>query len=193
MSVPPPLDPLPPAAPPAPAPVARGWWSRHWKWAVPLIALLLGLLLLASIAVFFFGIASMTKSSEPYRHGVATAQHDARVRAALGDPVKDGFMPSGSINTTNGSGQAEFSVSLSGPRGTGTLYIEAERHAGQWHYSTLQVAPDDGSEAIVLLEEQADAGGEWETDAESDPEMDAEPQDAAADADVQAAQEAPAQ
>jgi len=182
MSTPPP--PLPNSPSPLPSPdtaaagtpplvVRRGWWSRHWKWAVPLLVMVLGAMLLASIAVFVLGIARVTKSSEPYRVGLMAAQLDQRVIDALGAPVKDGIMPSGSISTSNGTGSANFSVSLHGARGNGTLYIEAERHAGEWHYTTLQVLPDAG-EAIPLLEDVApdeeDAG---ETDAESDSDADA--------------------
>ncbi|WP_254459979.1 cytochrome c oxidase assembly factor Coa1 family protein [Xanthomonas sacchari] len=153
MSSPPPLPgtPGPTSAMASPA-AKRGWWARHWKWAVPLIALVLGALLLASIAVFVLGLARVTKASEPYRVGVMAAQHDPRVAAALGAPIKDGIMPSGSISTSGaGNGNASLSVSLHGSRANGTLYIEAERHAGEWHYTTLQVLPDAG-EAIPLLD-----------------------------------------
>lgn len=177
MSTPPPFPETPATAPPAPPvppppPAKRGWWARHWKWAVPLLALLLGALLLASIAVFVVGIASVTKSSEPYRVGLTGAKVDARVIAALGAPIEDGIMPSGSISTSNGSGSAKLNVSLHGSRGNGTLYIEAERHAGEWHYTTLKVVPDVG-EAISLLHDDANTDEIGETDAESDPEMDA--------------------
>jgi Fungal protein of unknown function (DUF1783). len=188
MSTPPPFPETPataPPAPPAPAPAKRGWWSRHWKWAVPLLALLLGALLLASIAVFVIGIASVTKSSEPYRIGLVGAKVDPRVVAALGEPIEDGIMPSGSISTSNGSGSAQLNVSLHGSRGNGTLYIEAERHAGEWHYTTLKVVPDVG-EAISLLHDDADTEEIGETDAESDPEMDAT-DDVQTDADPAAA------
>ncbi|MCC4597769.1 cytochrome c oxidase assembly factor 1 family protein [Xanthomonas campestris pv. phormiicola] len=174
MSTPPPLPGSPasdPAAAAPPAAARSGWWARHWKWAVPLLALLLGAVLLASIAVFVFGIASVTKASEPYRIGLAGAKVNPRVVAALGEPIEDGIMPSGSIATSNGTGSANLTVSLHGSRGNGTLYIEAERHAGEWHYTTLQVLPDAG-EAISLLEPGVDAAGE--TDAESDSGMDAD-------------------
>ncbi|MDL5364291.1 cytochrome c oxidase assembly factor 1 family protein [Xanthomonas sp. NCPPB 2654] len=180
MSTPPPLPETSSAPPPPPSqpqpqpqqlPAKRGWWARHWKWAVPLLALLLGAMLLGSIAMFVAGIASVTKSSEPYQVGLKAAQHDPRVIEALGAPVEDGIMPSGSISTSNGTGSANFSVSLHGARGNGTLYIEAERHAGEWHYTTLQVLPDAG-EAIPLLDE-SDMDEPGETGVESDPEMDA--------------------
>ncbi|MBB5886050.1 hypothetical protein DYQ93_18425 [Xanthomonas sp. LMG 8992] len=166
MSSPPPLPGTPgPTTATAQRPAQRGWWARHWKWAVPLIVLVLGALLLASIAVFVLGLARVTKSSEPYRVGVMAAQHDPRVAAALGAPIKDGIMPSGNISTSGaGNGNAELSVSLHGSRANGTLYIEAERHAGEWHYTTLQVLPDAG-EAIPLLDALGqDADDEEEAD-----------------------------
>ncbi len=178
MSTPPPPLPGSPSPDPAAATTPllaarRGWWARHWKWAVPLVVLLLGAMLLASIAVFVLGIARVTKSSEPYRVGLLAAQLDQRVIDALGAPVKDGIMPSGSISTSNGTGSANFSVSLHGARGNGTLYIEAERHAGEWHYTTLRVLPDAG-EAIPLIEDvESGVDDASETDAESDSDADA--------------------
>ncbi|OAG69110.1 hypothetical protein A7D17_10510 [Xanthomonas floridensis] len=164
MSTPPPL-PSTQAVPPSP-PVRRGWWSRHWKWALPLLALLLIAILAASLAAFVVGIARVTKSAEPYRVGLAAAQQDVRVIAALGAPIEDGVIPSGSISINGGSGNANFSVSLHGARGNGTLYIEAERHAGRWHYTTLEVVPD-ASAAIALLENQeAGTGAARSSDAE---------------------------
>ncbi|MDV0438609.1 cytochrome c oxidase assembly factor Coa1 family protein [Xanthomonas sacchari] len=168
MSSPPPLPGTPDStSATAQPPAKRGWWARHWKWAVPLIVLVLGALLLASIAMFVLGIARVTKSSEPYRVGVMAAQRDPRVAAALGAPIKDGIMPSGSFNSSGGgSGNAELSVSLHGTRANGTLYIEAERHAGEWHYTTLQVLPDAG-EAIPLLDalgQDADSDDDGEAD-----------------------------
>jgi hypothetical protein len=176
MSTPPPLpgSPLPDTAA-APAAARTGWWARHWKWAVPLLALLLGALLLACIAVFVMGIARVTKSSEPYRVGVTAARLDQRVIDALGAPVEDGIMPSGSMSTSHSSGNANLSVSLHGARGNGTLYIQAERHAGEWRYTTLQVLPDAG-EAISLLEDVesgVDEAGEPEAEAGSEADADA--------------------
>ncbi|WP_276595008.1 cytochrome c oxidase assembly factor Coa1 family protein [Xanthomonas campestris] len=166
MSTPPPLP--HPATPPPPA--RRGWWSRHWKWAVPLLALLLIVVLAASIGALVAGIARVMKSTEPYRVGVLTAQHDPRVATALGAPIKDGFLPSGNIATSGGGGHATLSVSLHGARGNGTLYIEAERHAGQWHNTSVQVVPDVGDTIALLDDATAAASGARATDAGTDPD-----------------------
>ena len=167
MSMPPSL---PHSATPSP-PARRGWWSRHWKWAVPLLALLLIVVLAVSIGALVAGIARVMKSTEPYRVGVLTAQHDPRVATVLGAPIKDGFLPSGNIATSGGGGHATLSVSLHGARGNGTLYIEAERHAGQWHYTSVQVVPDVGDTIALLDAVTAAAGRPRATDAGTEPDI----------------------
>ena len=167
MSMPPSL---PHSATPSP-PARRGWWSRHWKWAVPLLALLLIVVLAVSIGALVAGIERVMKSTEPYRVGVLTAQHDPRVATVLGAPIKDGFLPSGNIATSGGGGHATLSVSLHGARGNGTLYIEAERHAGQWHYTSVQVVPDVGDTIALLEAVTAAAGRPRATDAGTDPDI----------------------
>ncbi|MFY0449291.1 cytochrome c oxidase assembly factor Coa1 family protein [Xanthomonas codiaei] len=127
--------------------------------------MLLIVILAASLAAFVVGIARATKSAEPYRVGLSAAQQDARVIAALGAPIEDGVIPSGSVSINGGSGNANFSVSLHGARGNGTLYIEADRHAGRWHYTTLQVVPDASAAIALLANQEAGTGAARSSDA----------------------------
>lgn len=129
----------------------KTWWSRHWKWALPMSLLGGTTFLVAAIALLIFGIAAASKSSEPYQEGLLAAQQDQRVITALGEPLKDGFMPSGSIEISGERGQAQLSVPLQGSRGRGKLHIEAVLYAGQWQYTTLLVSPENG-EPIDLTE-----------------------------------------
>ena len=68
------------------------WWSRNWKWCVPVLAALL----LALFAAFVFGILMLVfgamTSSEPYRHAMTQAQTDPAVTAALGTPIQAGWL-----------------------------------------------------------------------------------------------------
>ena len=136
-------------------PAAPGWWQRNWKWCVPVLAALL----LALFAAFVFGIVALIfgaiKSSGPYQHAVTRAQSDPAVIAALGEPIRSGWFVQGNISVDGASGIADLAIPLDGSRADGTLYVVAEKHAGEWRYDTLAVNVD-GGERIVLADDSPD-------------------------------------
>jgi len=130
---------------------APSWWARNWKWLVP-AGCLTGL---AGVAGFIALIVSLVfgllKSTTPYKEALAKAQRDPLVISRLGTPINGGFLVSGSVNLSGGTGQANLAIPLQGSRGNGTLYVEARQSAGTWTYSTLTVRPDGAGEPISLL------------------------------------------
>lgn len=130
-------------------PAQSNWWQRNWKWFVPVLATLL----LALFAAFVFGIISLIfgaiKSSGPYQHAITRAQSDPAVIAALGEPIRAGWLVQGNINVNGASGDADLAIPLDGPRADGTLYVVAEKHAGEWRYDTVAVNVE-GGQRIVL-------------------------------------------
>jgi hypothetical protein len=138
-------------------PVRKNWLQRNWKWFVPVGCLTLLALFAAFILVVVVGAFAAIKSSDVVKDGLRRAQENPDVILALGEPVEDRWWVSGSINTTGSSGEADISVPLKGPKGKGTLYIVANKEAGEWIYQRLEVEVDGGSERINLLEEE---GGE---------------------------------
>jgi hypothetical protein len=72
------------------------------------------------------------------------------VQARLGAPIKVGWFTSGNINLNGPSGSASLAIPLSGPKGAGTVYVEAKRRAGTWRYETLEFAPDSGDRVPLL-------------------------------------------
>ena len=135
----------------APIPPRPGWWSRNWKWFVPtgccLTPLLLGGGVLAFFVVVIFGAL---KQTDVYKMAVARAKGDSRVIAALGTPVEEGWYLSGNTNVNGGSGNADLSIPISGPKGKGTIYAVATKSAGEWTYSKLVVKIDSTGETIDL-------------------------------------------
>ncbi|WAC62244.1 cytochrome c oxidase assembly factor Coa1 family protein [Pseudoxanthomonas sp. SL93] len=134
------------------------WWSRNWKWCVPVLAALL----LALFAAFIFGILALVfgamKSSGPYQHAMARAQADPAVTAALGTPIQAGWLVQGNFSSNGPDGEANLSIPLDGPKADGTLFVVAKKHAGEWRYETLAVNVE-GGERIVLAEEARDPEG----------------------------------
>ncbi|UNK42781.1 cytochrome c oxidase assembly factor 1 family protein [Luteimonas sp. S4-F44] len=155
---PPPLPAGPTPAPPGGAP-PRGWWQRHWKWALP-VAIVAAIALVAlAIAALLFGVRSTLVGSDVYQDAVARARANHDIIALIGEPMAEGFMPTGSINTSTtggGSGEAELTITLTGPDGDGTLVVEAERKRGQWRYASLVFLDASGRGPVTLVD--ADAG-----------------------------------
>lgn len=144
---------LPPNALPPPRP---NWWSRNWKWALPVGGCGGCLFFLLIIAIFFssifLAVFGAMKSSDVYKTALSRAKSNPAVIEALGEPVKEGFLTSGSTNVNGASGSADLAIPISGPRGKGTIYVVATKSAGQWSYSRLEVEIDGRRERIDLQE-----------------------------------------
>jgi hypothetical protein len=140
------------------APVAQqSWFSRNWKWLIPVGC---GLPLICCGvfgAVTFLGATTAMKSSEVYAEALGKALSNPDVREALGEPITPGLMPQGSVETKNGKGTAELAIPLSGPKAKGTLSLKAAKGAsGSWTFSHLEV--EVGAKRIDLLNGAAPSG-----------------------------------
>src|SRR5687768_7209756 len=129
-----------------------GWWARNWKWAAPSGCLLVVLLAFGGCMGMVAGLFGMMKNAEPYRDALARAQHSEAVIAALGEPVEAAWLFSGNITENGGTGSADYAIPLSGPRGKGTLYVEARKREGRWQLVVLSFAPE-GGEPVDLLDD----------------------------------------
>lgn len=119
------------------------WWSRNWKWALPVGCL--GMLATCGclFTVFFGVLFSSVKNNEAYEQGISIATTDDEVQAVLGAPLTPGTPRKFSVSTVNGRGRAEFIIPLDGSKADGMLHIEAYEEDGRWSYSTLEVEVPD--------------------------------------------------
>lgn len=130
-------------------PARPNWWQRNWKWFVPVLG---ALLLALFVALALGGVALLLgaiKSSGAYQQALTRAQSDPAVVAALGEPIHAGWFVQGNIGVDGASGEADLAIPLEGTRADGTLYVVAEKRAGEWRYERLAVNVD-GGERIVL-------------------------------------------
>jgi hypothetical protein len=131
-------------------PPQGNWWNRNWKWVVPvgcLVPLLLGCGIVVLVLTLVFGAL---KSSEPYTQALGAAKSNSEVKALLGEPIQPGFWVSGNFQVNGSSGNADFSIPISGPKGSATVYATARKAAGRWEFITLEVSPK-GSETRIDL------------------------------------------
>ena len=138
-------------------PQQKGCWGRNWKWIVPTGCLGLILLGVAIVACVFFFVISAVKSSEVYQYALERARSNPEVVAELGEPIKDGWLVQGSVETSvGGRGHAKFQIPISGPKKSGTIYAEALKDpqvvGGTWYFTDLSVAVAGRADRIDLRE-----------------------------------------
>ncbi len=143
------MDPISPQPVTHPQP-RPGWWSRNWKWFVPAGCLTFFFMIVAFVAIIFFVVFAAMKQSDVYKTALARAKSDPKVVEALGSPIDDGFFCSGNTHVNGASGNADLSIPISGPKGKGTVYVVAEKSAGQWTYSKMVVEIEKTKERIDL-------------------------------------------
>ena len=133
-------------------PRKENWWSRNWKWFVPVGCLGTIILIAGFVAVIMFIVFGFMKSSDVYKEAVANAKANTSVVEVLGLPIEEGLFVSGNINVSGTSGRADLSIPISGPNGKATLFVVATRTAGNWNFSTLVVEFKKSGTQISLLE-----------------------------------------
>ena len=120
-------------------PEKRGWWSRNWKWFVPvgcLSMLVVGAVVIVLIVSLVFGAL---KSSDVYKQALAKATSNPTVINELGEPIEAGWVVSGSISVSGSSGEADIAIPISGPKKSATIYAVGLKSAGEWKFSRLEV------------------------------------------------------
>ncbi|MHB1037877.1 MAG: cytochrome c oxidase assembly factor Coa1 family protein [Pirellulales bacterium] len=137
----------------APEPKPRGWWSRNWKWFVPIV-IVLPLCACgggcAGLGYFFFWGVEVLKSAEPYKMAFDQVRQDRAVIQRLGEPIEDAtWVPSGNIHIEDGRGEASLDFDVSGPKGVAHVRAESRRVDSQWGVVLLEVTFDDGKKMIL--------------------------------------------
>lgn len=130
--------------------VRKSWWQRNWKWFVPTGCVSILLIFVLFIVSIFFGVTSMMTNSDAYKGAMTEAQKNKQVIEKLGSPIEDDGMTSGSINTSNDTGNCDLQIPIKGPKGKATLFIVAEKK-GTWKYSEMTVLIKATNEEIDLL------------------------------------------
>ena len=139
MTPPPPPQQVPPAA------KSNGCWKFGLIGCA--IVLVLGAI---GVAALVFGIFGVIKRSDVYTEARNRAVADPRVIAALGQPIKAGWLVSGSVSVKDRSGNANLGFQISGPKGDGHVEAVASRDLERWTFSTLTVKPSSGTTIDIL-------------------------------------------
>jgi TonB family protein len=131
-------------------PQQKGCLGRNWKWMLPVGCLGLIIGLVALVGGIFFAAMSAMKSSDVYQGALRAAQAHPAAVERLGEPIKDGWLVKGNVKFNAGAGSADFEIPVSGPKGSGTLYVSAVNPEGSWMYEKLDLAVAGGATVSLL-------------------------------------------
>lgn len=158
-------------------PPQQGGGSKAWLWAglgCGCGCLLLALLFFGStLGLVLFGF-SLIHQSDAVQLPLKVAEQNAEVQDELGTPLELGYLFQGNIDFDNDSGNANFTIPVKGPTGTGELKVKAETVNGDWVFERAEIRLNRSSKRIDLLPalqaqlEGGDTGG-------TDPPHDLEP------------------
>ena len=130
------------------------WWKRNWKWVVPLggcfTVMVIAVVAMGSI---FYGVASAIEESQPYEYALEKINTDEDLIKTLGSPIEKDGMVQGSYNYNNGEKSAKMTIPIAGPKGKGTLFVEATGEDDEWTYDVIRVEIDN-SETFEIIEEE---------------------------------------
>jgi len=98
-----------PTTAPIPSGTKRNWWTRNWKWFVPVGCLTIILVFIAFVGSMVVIVFSAIKSTDLYKDPPARAKTHPAVIEALGSPIREGFLVSGNTNPPHpGKGTCPF-------------------------------------------------------------------------------------
>src|ERR1043165_5510937 len=125
-----------------------GWWSRNWKWFVPVGCLSLLLTCACCISGGILFTVNSVKGSEAYQQAVARAKADPDVQAALGTPIEPSWMVQFNSSFRNGEPATQAPIPLEGPKGQGSIHVVARGKDKELRFEQLDVLV--GSQVIHL-------------------------------------------
>ena len=111
-----------------------------------------GLMVLAAVAAGGMGyvVVRSIRSSGAYQKAVEELRRHPAAGEALGEPIAEGWLPTGSVNVTGPAGEAKLAIPVRGSKGQGTLYVEAVKRADEWKMTLLQLQPPSGARIDLL-------------------------------------------
>ena len=129
----------------------RSWWSKNWKWVVPVggcfTIIVLGILLLGTA---IFGFFSSVKSSSGSEEALQLAQQNPKVIEILGEPIEEDGIGSFSVNINNGLKTSEVTLPIKGPKGEATLHVKSRGSDDNTVYEIFELQVDETGELIDL-------------------------------------------
>ena len=106
----------------------------------------------AFAAILFFLVMGAMRTSDAFQTASRRAENNRAVNEALGSPISEGWFVFGSVNVMNDSGNADLSIPIKGPKGTGAVHVKGTKQQGVWHYTEMTARLSDGEQVDLSPE-----------------------------------------
>ena len=91
------------------------------------------------VGMIFGGVRTMMMKSDSYQSAREALSESQEAEDAVGAPFEPGWLFSGSVNVSNGRETADYSFPVSGPNGSGKVYVRGECDRGECDFRTLEL------------------------------------------------------
>lgn len=115
---------------------------------IPLAAVLFIVGVMAGIA---WVAMSLMRKTDVYQLAWEKVRNDPQVIATLGEPITEGWLASGELHTSDGSGSAEIAFDIAGPNGSASVSVSGTRAEGVWSLAAVKVLLNGKPDPLVLV------------------------------------------
>ena len=135
----------------------KSWWSRNWKWFIPLITVLLIGMIIISTSKVGESISDITKAYADvsiYENAIEKAQQNEQVKELLGElkPIGNMAIVEGSVIYSSNNNSVDMSLRIKGSKGKGKIDISADRNESEWNYKKINIRINEPKQTITIIE-----------------------------------------
>ena len=113
---------------------------------------LLVFVVMAFGACIFAVVMMAMRSTDACGMSLQAAQSSETMKRELGEPMKFGWIVSGSVKITNGQGRANVNVPISGPKGDATVHtVGTKQSNAPWVFTEMQATIKATGQKVDLL------------------------------------------
>jgi hypothetical protein len=116
--------------------VNRPWWQQRWVGAFLVLGVILGVFIVLTFPVIR-GVLVHKQSRALYHTALVQAGAHPGVIAALGSPISSGSIANTIISITDSNELWRFDFPVTGPKGQGTVRLEAIRTQGGHYFKSM--------------------------------------------------------
>lgn len=113
------------------------------------------------VTILLTVIVTSFHNSDAYKQALAKAVKNPEMRELIGEPMRPSWFISGQLNVNGGTGNANSSIPIAGPKAKGSIRAIAYKSAGVWLFTYLQVSIVGQPESIDLLSVQPPAAQDF--------------------------------